>query len=124
MGREDDVADNLEEALGDVLYRIEDNVKAVLEIARPFVEHANRFISEAASLHPIEAAKEVPATLADSGEQAGHALGATAETGSAAVGTVPATATDVLEDVQDVQRTVSKGGKSLFNYKVRRRGTR
>ena len=115
-----DMLDATEEELGQVLYRIEDTIKQALGIVEPLPGHVNDLISRIAHLELINAAKVVPETVSDEAEHAGKTLGAAGETVGAGVGTVPAVATDVLEDVGSVGRTTERGGKSIFKKKIRR----
>ena len=121
MPHEGDMLDNTqkalegtEEDLGDVLYQILDTVK-------PLPGHINDLVSRISHLELINAAKVVPETIADEGEHAGKVLGATGETAGGAIGTIPAASTDILEDVESVGKTTTRGGKSLFKTKIRRK---
>ena len=119
----DDIADNLEESLEDVIYRLEGMVKETIDTVRPLPSHINTLISEIANLKLLAAAKEIPATVADEAAHAGKVVGSAGETAAAGVTTVPAAATDVIEDVQGVGGEASKGaGQSWRQFKLKKNG--
>lgn len=121
----DDILDNTEEELGTVIYRLEDTIKNTLDMIKPIAAGFNGLVSDVAQLKLIQAAKEIPATITATSEQAGQAVGSAGETAGAAVGTVPAVATDVLEDVESVGSTGSKGvekaSASVWKHRIKRR---
>jgi hypothetical protein len=120
-----DALDNTEEELGAVVYRLEDAIKETLNIVKPIAAGFNGLVSDIAELKLLQAAKEIPATITAVSEQGGEAIGAAGKTAGAAVGTVPAVATDVLEDVEKVGSTTGKAAEraeaSIWRQKIRRK---
>lgn len=120
----DDVLDNTEEELGTVIYRLEDTVKETLNTIKPIIAGFNGLVSDVAQLKLLAAAKEIPATISATAEQAGVAVGSAGESVGAGIATVPAVATDVLEDVESVGDTTGKAVKraeaSVWKHKLRR----
>jgi hypothetical protein len=122
MPEKGDILDNTEESLDEVIYRIEDTLKDIGSTVAVVPEHLNNLLSRVAHLELLQAAKEVPAAIADVGEGGAKAAGDTIGAGAAAVGTVPAAATDVLEDAESVGGDVGKGTSTTWKkYRLKRR---
>jgi uncharacterized protein YgbK (DUF1537 family) len=124
MPPDDGIIDNTEEELGTVIYRLEDTLKETLDIVRPLVAGVSGLADKVAHLELIAAAKEIPATVTEVSKQAGTAVGSAGETAGAAIGTVPAVATDVLEDVEQVGNTTGKAVEraqaSVWKHRIKR----
>lgn len=122
MPDKNDLADNVEEQLDDVIYRIEDTLKDVAGIVRPLPEHVNNMLSRIAHLELLQAAKEIPLAVGEAAEGAGKVVGDAGETAAAGIETVPAAATDIIEDVQPVGGDVSKGSTQAWRqFKLKKR---
>jgi hypothetical protein len=117
----DDIADNTVRTLEDAFNDLEDLIKEVVNTVKPLPDHINTLLTDVASLKLLQAARELPITAKDELEHAGKVVGSAGETAVGTVETVPAAATDVIEDVQGVTGNVSKDANSIWKHPLKKR---
>lgn len=107
----------LQEGVEDVTDALAEFPKAIKELT----DHIGRLLAEGVKMHPIEAAKEIPAAAADVANDAGGAVADTGKAAGHAVAAVPAAATDTLDTAQAAGKQAVKAGRR-FSLQKRRRG--
>lgn len=111
-----DTTGQIEEATTDVTDSFERLAKAIEGIA----PHLEKLVSEGLTLHPIEAARQIPEAAGEVATGAGEAAGDAAQAAGHVAGAVPAVATDTLDTAGGAGSAVVKKARRYTIRKGRR----